>query len=79
MCGAVMAASLALAGCALPTVEPLDLPPDVTQFIPPDIDMSEVNRDTNGCYFYTYGASLFTVEDDNGDPVCLPDTPDTNA
>lgn len=68
------AALVALTACALPTVEPLDIPADVTQFIPADIDMSEVNRDTNGCYFYTYGASLFTVKDDNGDPVCRPDT-----
>ncbi len=62
-----------LAACGLPQVEPLDVPNEVAQFIPSDIDQSEVNRDPDGCYFYTYAGSLFTVEDDNGDSVCAPD------
>ncbi|RBW43545.1 hypothetical protein DS901_10085 [Loktanella sp. D2R18] len=72
-CGAVFTVLALLSACALPTVDPIEIPSDVADFIPPDIDMSEVNRDTNGCYFYTYGASLFTVEDDNGTPICHPD------
>jgi hypothetical protein len=70
------AALLSLAGlvaCGLPQVDPIDVPADVERFIPTDIDQSEVNRDPDGCYFYTYAGSLFTVEDDNGDPVCIPD------
>jgi len=62
-----------LFACGLPQVDPLDIPTDVAQFIPADIDQSEVNRDPDGCYFYTYAGNLFTVEDDNGDPVCVPD------
>ena len=72
-CGAVLAALTLLSACALPSVDPLNLPADVAANIPPDIDMSEVNRDTNGCYFYTYGASLFTVNDASGAPICHPD------
>lgn len=71
-------ALLALSACGLPQVAPLDIPADVSTFIPSDIDMSEVNRDTEGCYFYTYAGSLFTVTDDNGDPVCVPDTTAAN-
>ena len=72
--GAVLTALALLAACALPSVEPLTIPAEVADHIPHDIDMSEVNRDTNGCYFYTYGASLFTVNDDSGTPICHPDT-----
>lgn len=68
-----------LSACSLAQVEPLDLPAEVSDYLPADIDMSEVNRDPDGCYFYTYGASLFIVQDNNGNPVCLPETPDTNA
>ncbi|MCG3269057.1 hypothetical protein [Yoonia sp. I 8.24] len=68
-----MVALALLSACGLPSVDPIAIPADVAAFIPPDIDMSEVNRDTNGCYFYTYGASLFTVNDDSGAPICLPD------
>jgi endo-alpha-1,4-polygalactosaminidase (GH114 family) len=71
--GAVLTALALLSGCALPSIETLSVPADVADYIPADIDMSEVNRDTHGCYFYTYGASLFTVEDDNGDPICHSD------
>lgn len=69
----VFAALTLLSACALPTVDSIAIPADVADYIPPDIDMSEVNRDTNGCYFYTYGASLFTVQDDNGNPICHPE------
>jgi hypothetical protein len=71
--GAVLIALALLSGCALPSVEPLSIPADVADYIPADIDMSEVNRDTHGCYFYTYGASLFAVNDDSGTPICHPD------
>ena len=72
--GAVLAALALLSACALPSVDPIAIPADVADYIPADIDMSEVNRETNGCYFYTYGASLFTVNDANGTPICHPDT-----
>lgn len=63
---------ICLTGCAPPTVDPLDLPAEVTRFLPTDIDMSQVNRDPDGCYFYTYAADLFVVRDQNGAPVCVP-------
>jgi len=63
-----------VAGCALPTVDPLDLPPQIEAALPPDIDVSEVNRDPDGCYFYTYAADLFVVRDANGVPLCLPES-----
>ena len=63
---------LFLAGCALPTVDPLDFPPEVEAALPFDIDRSEVNRDPEGCYFYTYAADLFVVRDASGAPICLP-------
>lgn len=63
---------LLLAACALPQVEPLDFPPEVEAALPFDIDRSEVNRDTDGCYFYTYAADLFVVRDRGGQPVCVP-------
>ena len=62
-----------LAACGLPTVEPLDLPLEVEAAIPSDIDRSEVNRDPDGCYFYTFAAELFVVRDDSGVPICLPE------
>jgi len=64
---------LLLTACALPEAEPLDIPDQIAQSIPPDIDFSEVNRDPDGCYFYVYAGDLFTVEDRNGDPVCDPE------
>jgi hypothetical protein len=67
-----LSALLILAGCALPTVDPLDLPAQVEAALPADIDRSEVNRDPDGCYFYTYAADLFVVRDINGAPICVP-------
>jgi len=61
-----------LAGCALSTVAPLDFPPEVEAALPVDIDRSEVNRDPDGCYFYTFAAELLVVRDANGTPICLP-------
>jgi hypothetical protein len=65
--------TLSLTACGLPQVDPLDVPTDVAQFITSHIDQSEVNREPDGRYFYTYAGSLFTVQDDKGDPVCVPD------
>jgi len=53
-------------------VEPLDLPGAVVARLPLDIDLREVNRDPDGCYCYTYAASLFVVRDAAGQPICLP-------
>ena len=64
---------IVLAACALPTVAPLDLPAEVAAALPFDIDRSEVNRDPDGCYFYTYAADLFVVRDKSGAPICLPE------
>ena len=61
-----------LTACALPKVDPLTLPPQVKAAVPADIDLSEVNRDPDGCYFYTYAADLFVVRDRSGEPICLP-------
>lgn len=69
---ALVGLSLLVTACGRPSVEPLDLSPGVDQFIPADIDRSEVNRGPDGCYFYTYASSLFQVLDGNGDPVCQP-------
>ncbi len=69
---AILLGLAGLAGCALPQVDPLDLPPQVAAEIPSDIDLSEVNRDLDGCYFYTYAADLFVVRDRSGEPICLP-------
>jgi len=48
------------------------LPGEVVAQLPLDIDLDEVNRDVNGCYFYTYAASIFIVRDDAGQPLCIP-------
>lgn len=64
-------ALLGVSACALPTVNPLDLPPDVASAVPSDIDMSEVNRDPEGCYFYTYAAELILIRDQMGQPICI--------
>lgn len=64
---------LYLTACALPEVDPLDLPPDVESALPADIDLSEVNRDPDGCYFYVYAGDLFVVRDIDGAPICLPE------
>ena len=61
-----------LAACAMPQVEPMDIPVDVDAYLPTDIDKSEVNKDPDGCYFYTYAADLFVVRDEKGNPVCAP-------
>ena len=66
-------AFIALGGCALPTVDPLEFPAEVDAAIPSDVDRSEISRDQDGCYFYTYAADLFIVKDDNGEPICLPE------
>jgi hypothetical protein len=63
---------VALIGCAPPTIAPLLLPFSVDEAIPTDIDWSEVNRDPEGCYFYTFANELFVVRDRNGDPICIP-------
>lgn len=60
-----------LSACARPVVEPLLLPPSVDEAIPSDIDRSEVNRDPDGCYFYTFAAELFVVRDRSGAPICI--------
>ena len=65
-------AMVALIGCAPPTIAPLLLPLLVDEAIPTDIDRSEVNRDPEGCYFYTFANELFVVRDRNGDPICIP-------
>lgn len=61
----------ALIACSPPTVVPLLLPLSVDEILPADIDRSEVNRDPDGCYFYTYAAELFVVMDRNGQPICI--------
>ena len=66
-------AFLVLAGCAFPVAEPLDLPSGIEAALPADIDRTEVNRDPDGCYFYVYAGDLFTVNDANGEPICVPD------
>lgn len=63
---------LLLSACARPTVPPLLLPLSVDEALPSDIDRSEVNRDPDGCYFYTYAAELFVVKDRDGTPICIP-------
>ncbi len=60
-----------LASCALPTVEPINLPSQIEAAIPADIDLSEVNRDPKGCYFYVYAGDLFQVKDADGNSICL--------
>lgn len=70
--GGKYAVVLTLMGCAQPTVAPLMLPLSVDEAIPTDIDRSEVNRDPDGCYFYTFANELFVVRDRNGAPICIP-------
>jgi hypothetical protein len=62
---------LTLTGCARPVVAPLMLPLSVDEAIPSDIDRSEVNRDPEGCYFYTFAAELIVVRDRSGAPICI--------
>lgn len=62
---------LLLAACARPVVEPLMLPLSVDEMLPTDIDRSEVNRDPEGCYFYTYANELIVVRDRAGQPICI--------
>ncbi len=64
-------ALLVLAACARPVIAPLMLPLSVDEAIPTDIDRSEVNRDPDGCYFYTFANELIVVRDRNGDPICI--------
>lgn len=61
-----------LGACAPPTIAPLLLPLSVDEALPSDIDRSEVNRDPDGCYFYTFASELIVVKDRNGDPICIP-------
>lgn len=61
-----------LSACACPVIDPLMLPLSVDEAIPSDIDRSEVNRDPDGCYFYTFAAELIVVRDRNGAPICIP-------
>lgn len=68
----ISALLILLTSCALPTVAPLLLPLTVDEALPIDIDRSEVNRDPDGCYFYTYAAELFVVKDRDGNPICIP-------
>lgn len=68
--GIIFFCLIALVGCARPFVEPIDLPTDVAMYVPSDIDPSEVNRDTQGCYFYVYAAELILIRDRNGQPIC---------
>ena len=63
---------LLVAACARPTVAPLVLPLSVDEALPTVINRSEVNRDPDGCYFYTYAAALFVVKDRDGNPICIP-------
>lgn len=63
-----------LVACSRPVIAPLsDIPADVLAHVPTDIDISELNRDPDGCYFYTYAADLFVVKDAQGQPVCVTD------
>jgi hypothetical protein len=62
---------LLLGACGRPAVTPLLLPLSVDEMLPGDIDRSEVNRDPDGCYFYTYAAELFVVRDRSGQPICI--------
>lgn len=61
---------LFLASCARPYVEPIDVPANVADFIPRDVDPGEVNRDPEGCYFYVYASELILIRDFDGQPVC---------
>jgi hypothetical protein len=63
---------LLLSACARPIVAPLLLPLSVDEALPSDIDRSEVNRDPDGCYFYTHASELFVVKDRDGNPICIP-------
>ena len=60
-----------LSACARPVVEPLMLPLSVDEMLPTDIDRSEVNRDPEGCYFYTHASELIVVRDRAGQPICI--------
>ena len=68
----ISALLILLTSCAPPTVAPSLLPLTVDEALPTDIDRSEVNRDPDGCYFYTYAAELFVVKDRDGNPICIP-------
>lgn len=61
-----------VAACGQPSVAPLLLPLSVDEALPSDIDRSEVNRDPEGCYFYTFASELFVVKDRDGNPICIP-------
>lgn len=63
---------LLLSACARPTVAPQLLPLSVDEALPSDIDRSEVSRDPDGCYFYTFAAELFVAKDRDGNPICIP-------
>lgn len=63
---------LALSACARPVVAPLMLPLSLDEVIPTDIDRTEVNRDPDGCYFYTFASELIVVRDQAGAPICIP-------
>ena len=67
-------ALLCLAACGGPEAGPLNpgLPGEVVAQLPLDVDLDEVNRDPDGCFFYTYAATLFVVRDDAGNPICIP-------
>lgn len=67
----LIASLIVLSACACPVVDPLLLPPSVDDAIPSDIDRSEVNRDPDGCYFYTFASALFVVRDRTGAPICI--------
>lgn len=69
-CG-LMVGLFILSACARPVVDPLLLPLSVDAAIPSDIDRSEVNRDPDGCYFYTFTSELFVVRDSTGAPICI--------
>ncbi|WP_368185209.1 hypothetical protein [Aestuariibius sp. HNIBRBA575] len=65
--------AVALAACDPPPPAPLlDFPADVDRALPIDVDRTEVNQDPDGCWFYTYAGDLFTVNDQNGTPICTP-------
>lgn len=69
--GGLLVGLFLLSACARPVVDPLMLPPSVDAAIPSDIDRSEVNRDPDGCYFYTFASALFVVRDRTGAQICI--------
>ena len=36
------------------------------------VSLDAVNRDVNGCFFYSQNGAVFVVNDDFGKPICLP-------